>query len=56
MLFQIQKHFIYMSVGPALQFLVHGRLTAEAAAERIVAEIGLGRQAARDEVDGFLQD
>jgi hypothetical protein len=36
--------------------LWHGRLTADAAAERIVAEIGLGRQAARDEVDGFLRD
>jgi hypothetical protein len=36
--------------------LWHGRLTAEAAAERIIAELGLGRQAARDEVDGFLRD
>jgi hypothetical protein len=36
--------------------LWHGRLTADAAAERIVAEIGLGRQAARDEVAGFLRD
>jgi hypothetical protein len=26
------------------------------AAGRIVTELGLGRQAARDEVDGFLRD
>jgi hypothetical protein len=33
-----------------------GWLSAEAAADRTVAEVSLGRQAARAEVDGFLRD
>jgi hypothetical protein len=36
--------------------LWHGRLTADAAAERIVAELGMSHFQARDEVDGFLRD
>jgi hypothetical protein len=36
--------------------LWHGRLTAEAAADRIVAEVGMPHHRARAEVEGFLRD
>jgi hypothetical protein len=36
--------------------LWHGRLTADAAAERIVTDLGMSHFQARDEVDGFLRD
>src|SRR5688572_25845114 len=35
--------------------LWHGRLTAEAAADRIVAELGMPHRRAREEVEGFLR-
>jgi hypothetical protein len=33
-----------------------GKLTREAAVDRIMAKLGIDRRAAQDEVDGFLRD
>jgi hypothetical protein len=39
-----------------LTALYYGDLSRDAATDRLVAELGMDRQAARAEVDGFLKD